>query len=445
MTELLIVGAGPAGMSAAIEAVKHSVHPIVVDNRPEPGGNIYAFLASNKRKHPERMEIFGPDYAKGGALIDAFLAYVKEGRATYHASTRLWRIEPDGGFAFDGPDGSKAGKAKHIILATGAQERPMPLPGWTLPGVMGVGAAQILMKSGGELPAGDIVIVGAGPLPLLLADQLANAGRPVKAMIEPEGASRLLSAAPHILQAAAAPKTATKGTLLLAKRFLRRTAVWRNAKSIEILGADKATGVRFKRGSMIELNAACVLIHDGIIPNLNPLRAAGLELEYSEQQKTWHVQSSDVIHVAGDGAGILGVDAAIISGKTTARRVFGADQVNSDEKAYNKQKSFRQFIDATYPPVQTAGKAKSDTVLCRCEMVRAGDVETAIDTLGADPNAIKRGLRIGMGPCQGRLCNHSLADFSSAKLKCSAREVGLPRARNPVLPVSFKTVAELEE
>lgn len=445
MTDLLIVGAGPAGMSAAIEVVKHGVHPILVDNRPEPGGNIYAFLGSNKRKHPERMKIFGPDYAKGGALIDAFLAYVKEGRVTYHASTRLWRIDPDGGYAFDGPDGSKAGKAKHIILSTGAQERPMPLPGWTLPGVMGVGAAQILMKSGGELPEGDIVIVGAGPLPLLLADQLAKAGRPVKAMIEPAGASRLLSAAPHILQAAAAPKTAIKGTLLLAKRFLRRTAVWRNAKSIEILGVDRATGVRFKRGSMIELNAACVLIHDGIIPNLNPLRAAGLALEYSEQQKTWHVQSSDVIHVAGDGAGILGVDAAIISGRTAAKRVCGANPTQRDEAAFQKQRSFRQFIDATYPPVQTAGTAQSDTVLCRCEMVRAGEVEAAIATLGADPNAIKRALRIGMGPCQGRLCNHSLADFSGAKLNCSAKEAGLPRARNPVLPVSFATVAELEE
>ncbi|SCZ74220.1 NADPH-dependent 2,4-dienoyl-CoA reductase, sulfur reductase [Epibacterium ulvae] len=445
MTDLLIVGAGPAGMSAAIEAVKYGIHPIVVDNRPEPGGNIYAFLGSNKRKHPERIKIFGPDYAKGGALIDAFLTSVEEGRITYHSSARLWRIDPDGGYAFDGPDGSRAGKAEQIILATGAQERPMPLPGWTLPGVMGVGAAQILMKSGGELPAGDIVIVGAGPLPLLLADQLAKAGRPVKAMIEPAGASRLLNAAPHILQAAAAPKTALKGTLLLAKRILRRTSVWRNAKNIEIVGADTAAGVRFMRGKTAELDAACVLIHDGIIPNLNPLRAAGLELEYSEQQKTWHVQSSDVIHVAGDGAGILGVDAAIISGRTAAKRVCRADPVNSDEKAYKKQRSFRQFIDATYPPVQTAGKAKSDTVLCRCEMIRAGAVEAAIDTLGADPNAIKRALRIGMGPCQGRLCNHSLADYSGTKLNCSAKEVGLPRARNPVLPVSFETLAELEE
>ena len=246
MTDLLIVGAGPAGMSAAVEATRHGVRPLVIDNRPEPGGNIFACLHSNRCRRANRMKIFGRDYAKGTKLLDAFLGAIANQSITYHPSTRLWRLEWDGGYAFDGPGVSRAGHAHKVLLATGTQERPMPLPGWTLPGVMGVGAAQILMKSGGDLPDGDIVIVGAGPLPLLLADQLAAANRRVRAMVEPTGACALIASARHVSGAASVPGTAFKGLVLLGKRFLRRTPVWRNATDIEITGTDHATGVRFR-------------------------------------------------------------------------------------------------------------------------------------------------------------------------------------------------------
>lgn len=445
MIELLIVGAGPAGMSAAIEAARHGKRPVVVDNRPEPGGNIYAYLGSNRTHRAGRMTIFGSDYAKGAKVLDAFLNAVDDGRIVYHPSTRLWHVDSDGGFAFEGPEGSQAGQANRILLATGAQERPMPLPGWTLPGVMGVGAAQILMKSGGDLPAGDIIVVGAGPLPLLLAEQLAVAKRPIRAMVEPAGGSALIASAPSILGAIAAPKTSIKGAVLLAKRFLRRTPVWSNAAEIRILGVERATGVRFRSGREVTLDATTVLIHDGIVPNLNPIRAAGLDLEFSEQQQTWHAIGNNVVEVAGDGAGILGVDAAIISGRAAARKICEVAASKNDEHAFRRQKAFRRFIDKAYPPVRTARTATPDTVLCRCEMIRAETVEGAIETHGSDPNAIKRALRLGMGPCQGRMCSHSLADFVALKAESTPKQVGLPRARNPIVPVSFSILADLKE
>ena len=443
MTDLLVVGAGPAGMSAAVEAAKLGKVPIVVDNRPEPGGNIYAYLDSNRQYRPDRMPVFGPDYAKGANLLDAFLDATAAKQIIYHPKTRLWRIDPDGSFACEGPAGSRSGRAKSVILATGAQERPMPLPGWTLPGVMGVGAAQILLKSGGTLPAGDIIVVGAGPLPLLVAEQLAAIGRPVKAVIEPAGASALLAAAPLLYCAGAAPKTAIKGLLLLAKRILRRTQVWRNATGIAIDGHDHATGIRFNSGRDMKIDAPNILLHDGIVPNLNPLRAAGLATEYSRQQKTWHPQQNRVIRVAGDGAGILGADAAIVSGRLAARDLFGAAAAPTDKRMIRAQVAFRRFIDRAYPPLCAATHAEPDTVLCRCEMVKTREVEEFLETHGSDPNALKRALRFGMGPCQGRMCSHSLADFASAKVKSHPDQVGLPRARNPILPVSFHTLAEL--
>ncbi|MEO1640469.1 MAG: NAD(P)/FAD-dependent oxidoreductase [Pseudomonadota bacterium] len=444
MIELLIVGAGPAGMSAALEASSLGKTPVVIDNRPEPGGNIYSFLGSNRQHRSQRMKIFGPDYAKGAKLLDAFVEAVSAEKVIYHPNTRLWRLDQDGAFAYDGPMGSRAGQAKSVVLATGAQERPMPLPGWTLPGVMGVGAAQILLKSGGELPSGDIVVVGSGPLPLLLTVQLAKAGRPVKAVVEPDGASALLSATSLAHHAVAAPKTAMKGIMLLAKRALRRTPVWRKATAISVDGDERATGIKFRSGKEFRIDAENVLLHDGIVPNLNPVRAANLTTDYSEQQKTWHAQSNDVIRLAGDGAGILGADAAVLSGRLAAREICGTTASSADLSAMAKQRSFRKFIDRAYPPVCPATNAAPDTVLCRCEMIRAHQVEQSIATHGTDPNAIKRALRVGMGPCQGRMCGHSLADFVGSKTQTTSEAVGLPRARNPILPVSFQILAELD-
>lgn len=444
MTDFLIVGAGPAGMSAAVEAARHGARPVVVDNRPEPGGNIYAFLGSNRSRRAERMKIFGPDYAKGAKLLDAFSAAASEGKVVYHPSTRLWRLDGDGVYAYDGPGGSHSGHSKKVLLATGAHERPMPLPGWTLPGVMGVGAAQILMKSGGDLPEGGVVIVGTGPLPLLFAEQLAAAKRPVLAMVEPAGSSALMASASLLLTATATLKTSAKGATLLAKRFLRRTPIWRDAADIEILGEGRATGVRFRSGKEVSIDAETVLLHDGIVPNLNPMRAAGLDFEHSEQQQTWHARPNDVIQLAGDCAGILGADAAIVSGRMAAKKACGIEDAREDRRALEKQKAFRRFIDSAYPPVRTAREAKPETELCRCEMVRARKVEAAIKTHDTDPNSIKRVLRLGMGPCQGRMCSHSLADFAGATAGTSSESVGLPRARNPILPVSFQTLSELD-
>ena len=444
MTDFLIVGAGPAGMSAAVEAAQNNLKPIVIDNRPEPGGNIYAFLGSNLRNRPDCLKTFGKDYEKGAKLLRSFNRAVADGKIDYHASTRLWRLDPDGSFAFEGNGESRTGSATNVLLATGAHERPMPLPGWTLPGVMGVGAAQILIKSGGQLPKGKTVIVGAGPLPLLLAEQLAAVGMPLSAIIEPEGASSLMKAAPKLRDAAAAPELAIKGLVLLGKRSLRRTKVYRNAQAIEIVGQDRVKGIRFSSSKDVVLEASNVLIHDGIVPNLNPLRAAGLTTEYSEQQATWHANPNDIIQLAGDSAGILGVDAAIASGRLTAKRICGVPASRKDESLLSRQRSFRRFVDTAYPPLRTAASATRDTVLCRCEMVTAGMVEDSFRTQGPDPNAIKRALRIGMGPCQGRMCSHSLADFVGSKARIASGAVGLPRARNPILPVSFENLASIE-
>lgn len=443
--DYLIVGAGPAGLSAALESVQRGFRPVVIDNRPEPGGNIFAWLGSTCRNRPRHLGIFGPDYAKGTALLEAFHKAASKDEITYHPLTRLWQLDRSGQFAFTGPQGTRTGQAARVLLATGAQERPMPVPGWTLPGVMGVGAAQILLKAGGALPDGPIVIVGAGPLPLLLAEQLRRLGRPVAGFVEPRGASNLLGSGSALLGAAKAPSTALKGMMLLARRSAGKSRIWRRATEIRIYGDGRVQGLRFATGNgQQDIQATCVLLHDGIIPNLNPMRAASLPMSYVAEQATWHCRPQGAIQIAGDASGILGADAAIITGRMAAAEAAGAAADSADLRKLKRLRSFRRFLDAAYPPVRTARGAAADTVICRCEMIRAETLRTAARSAGTDPNALKRALRVGMGPCQGRLCAHSIADLIAAESGSAPAEIGIQSIRPPILPVSFATLAEIE-
>lgn len=442
MTDLLVVGAGPAGMSAALEAVRHGRHPLVVDNRPEPGGNIYAWIARN-RDRPALLRHLGKDYANGGALVASFLQEVSNGRITYRSGSRMWRLDPEGEFAVSGPFGTLADKAHRVILATGAMERPMPVPGWTLPGVMGVGAAQLLIKGGGELPDGPIVILGAGPLPLLVADQLRRLGRQVAAFVEPAGASRLWSTPGSWPAALGAPATATKGAALLAKRVMSRMPVYRNAREIEILGDDAVAGLRFAGRIRHEISARVVLLHDGVVPNLNALLGSGLTAAFSNAQQTWHAASSARLHVAGDAGGILGAKAACLTGRMAVLAALDKDVPRDLERRLARERSFRRFIDSAFPPLQMARRAPDRTVICRCEAITAGDIRAKARFVDGDPNRLKRDLRTGMGPCQGRMCAHAIASVLAEELERSEGDVGYPRIRSPYLPVSFEALANI--
>ncbi len=445
MTKYLIVGAGPAGMSAALEATKLGITPLVVDNRPEPGGNIYAFLSSNQRKRPERLNYFGAAYRAGLPLLDAFLKEAHSGKIDYRPFTRLWHLEPNGTYSFTGPSGTKTGKAEQICIATGAQERPMPIPGWTLPGVMGVGAAQLLMKAGGDLPAGPVWIVGSGPLPLLLAEQIRLTGNKIAGFVEPEGATKTLYPSKEALGALAAPKIALKGLYYLARRKLSGIPVYKNARQIEILGDNTASGLRFNDGSQDrEVEAGLVLLHDGIVPNVNTASAAGCEMIYDRSQNTFHAVSSDNFQIAGDAAQILGAEAAELTGRIATLRAFGGPIPAKLTAQCSRHRNFRRFLDSQFPAAKLATNAPDDAIICRCEAVTAGQIRSAARALGPDANRIKTTLRAGMGPCQGRFCGHSVLDLVHGELRQPYSEVAPPKVRSPILPVTFGDIADQE-
>ena len=174
--ELAIIGAGPAGMAAAALAAELGVETTLIDEPGSPGGQIYR----GGRARPRPNSPLGPDYLAGRDLATA----LRNSRVEYRADTTLWHIDPDGTLYLESNGRSEMLTAHRILLATGAFERPVPIPGWTLPGVMTVGAAQILLKSADLVPTGRTVLAGQGPLLYLIAAQLARAGAPPIAMLE---------------------------------------------------------------------------------------------------------------------------------------------------------------------------------------------------------------------------------------------------------------------
>lgn len=160
--DLIVIGAGPAGMTAALTASSHGLRTLLLDEQPRPGGQIYRNIGAIS---PSIAAVLGPDYLHGKTLTER-LAHAN---VDTQFGSMVWDVAQDLTVSVQKNGRSFQVRAPQLIAATGAMERPSPIPGWTLPGVMNAGAAQIALKSSGAVPSGRVVLAGAGPLLLLVA------------------------------------------------------------------------------------------------------------------------------------------------------------------------------------------------------------------------------------------------------------------------------------
>ncbi|THK36730.1 FAD-dependent oxidoreductase [Ensifer sp. MPMI2T] len=458
--DLVVIGAGPAGMAAAVEASKAGVRVAVLDENPRPGGQIYREITRNR---PDERTYLGADYWKGRELANAFT----ECNADHAAKATVWSIDPA---EAPGNDRHRVGvtaagiarmiETPAVILATGAQERPMPVPGWTLPGVMTAGAAQIALKSSGLVPSGPIVLAGCGPLLYLLAGQLIDAGASNLTLLDTSQSTfrwNVLRGLPGFVLSPYLAKGL--GLLFKTRRSIR---VVTGVRSLEVLGRDRAESVRFATARGTEtIDAATVLLHQGVIPSINLASAAGCPLIWNEAQRAFEPEADAVgrtpkqgILIAGDGAGIGGAQAAEIAGRIAAVAAL-ADQgrmprdasAASIERLRQQREKFlrgRSFLDALYAPRQVfLVPADPETIVCRCEEIPAGKLREAIALGPPGPNQLKTFVRCGMGPCQGRLCASTVTEIMATERGLSPGEVGTYRLRSPVKPVRLAELAGL--
>ncbi len=453
--DLAIIGAGPAGMAAAAQAASAGLSVLLLDEQARLGGQIYRDI---ERTSEQRGRILGKDYLAGRALVDDLV----KSSITYVPQASVWQADQDGHLCYTVEGLATQTKAHRVLLATGALERPVPIPGWTLPGVMMAGAGQILLKQSG-LVAKRAVIAGSGPLIYLIAAQMVRAGNPPLALIETQTAADFWQAQHHLAGALRGWRYLIKGLGLIGE--LRRAGVkrYRGASDLQAEGQERAEALRFShRGKQQWLACETIFLHMGVVPNTQLSRAMNLDHYWSAAQHCFHPKtdgwgrsSAAAIFIAGDGAGIAGAKGAELAGRIAALRI-AADLGRLDEatmaqsatplhRELARERAARPFLDRAYPASSQVLAPDDATMVCRCEEVSAGDIRRYA-AMGCDgPNQAKAFGRAGMGPCQGRYCGLTVSMLLASVNQRSLDETGYFRIRPPIKPLTLGEIAQLDD
>jgi NADPH-dependent 2,4-dienoyl-CoA reductase/sulfur reductase-like enzyme len=447
--DAVVVGAGPAGMAAASLLAERGARTVLLDEQPAPGGQIYRGI---EQASPALRALLGPDYEHGAALAERLRASGVE----YRPGSAVWNITSER-YVWVIRNGAVSSlQTGVVLLATGAMERPVPVPGWTLPGVMGAGAVQILLKTACLRPD-SIVLAGSGPLLYLLAAQLLAAGTTILALLDTTARRNEFAALRH-LPGPAGWGVLAKGLQLKAELRAAGVAVWRRVSDLRIEGKTAAEAIHFTAsGQQQRIATTLVALHEGVIPAQQITRALGCAHQWSDAQRCfrpvldeWGNTSLPGILVAGDAAGIAGARAAAPAGRLAAAealrqlgRLSAAardDLAAPDRRAHAKHLKARAFLDTLYPPPAAILRPADDVVVCRCEEVTAGQLRAVARQGCQGPNQAKSFLRAGMGPCQGRLCGPVVSEILAETLGRRMDDIGYYRIRPPLKPV---TVGEL--
>jgi thioredoxin reductase/bacterioferritin-associated ferredoxin len=443
--DVAVIGAGPAGLTAAATCARAGVSTVLFDEQAAPGGQIYRAVT----RSPIDPVILGKSYQRGAEIVETFLA----SGAQYVAGATVWSLTRERELAVSVHGQSRLTRARRVIVCTGALERPMPMPGWTLPGVMTVGAAQGLLKASGIVASGRVVFAGSGPLLWLAAWQYLSAGARIEAILETTPRENRARALPHLLPFVFSGYL--REGLALMRSVKRNVRVIVGVTSISLLGSDRVNEIVYTRGGAeSRLAADLVFVHHGVTPNVNLAMSAGIEHQWDDLQRCWAPvldddgnTSLEGIAIAGDGAGTAGARAAEFRGTLAALAALRALGARAEEGAERQARGGlahamrgRAFIDALYAPAKPFRVPTGDTIVCRCEEVTARQITDTVALGCPGPNQMKSFLRCGMGPCQGRLCGLTVTELIAEARGLPPRDIGYYRLRPPVKPV---TVAEL--
>jgi NADPH-dependent 2,4-dienoyl-CoA reductase/sulfur reductase-like enzyme len=447
---LVVLGAGPAGVAAAHAAVAARVPVTLVDLSARPGGQYH-------RREPAAFSAEDP-----GALhhdLDAFQADVarleRSTRFTHVGGAGVWGVQrlPDGGvrIATDRPD-LPTFDADAVILATGANERVIPFPGWDLPGVLTIGGAQALLKGPGMRPGRAVVVSGAGPLLLPVAAALARVRTRLVAVADANDPRRWLTGSPRGLP----PRKVREGAEYLAALARRGVRLRTRTAAIAARGDGRVEEVVLARlardwtpigGSERTVPADALATSHGFVPDIALAVALGCRIDTTDAT-TPHVavdaqQATSVAGVwaAGEVTGIGGADVAAheggLAGLAAARALDGQVADRDLERAIARRRADAAFL-RTLDRVLSVGSGWTswltpDTILCRCEEVSVGTVDEAIARREADDlRSIKLTTRCGMGHCQARMCGANVAALLTARTGRPPADAGA-LDRRPVL------------
>ena len=458
--DLAVIGAGPAGLSAALAARAAGLEVLVIDENDQPGGQI--FRQPPKAFRIEDRSRLGRDFERGRQLLDAVAA----ADIRIENNTIVWNIGP-GHLACCRGDRAWEVESGAIVIATGAYDRPVPLPGWTLPGVFTSGGVQALLKSQRVLAGRRVLLTGTGPLNLVLANQLAEAGATVVAVLElaDPGLTELM---PMLL----GPwSLLSDGISYVTQLMRRKIPLMRGWTLIEARGTDQVTAAvigkvdrdwRLIKGSERELEVDTICLGYGIVPSTELSRLIGCAHRYDARLGGWipehdpyRESSIPKVFVAGDGSGVGGSLVAMeqgrVAGLRAAMRLGKINETAFNEKAaaslrrLRRLGRFRAVLDGlSAPRPGLFERMTDDTLICRCEEVSLGDCRQAVKEGAVSLMELKPRLRAGMGMCQARICGPTLIEVLGG-LTGQAPDTIMPFSqRPPVKPIPLAALLDQE-
>ena len=452
---LVIIGGGPGGLSAAIAAANVGVKVLVIDENLQPGGQIYRQLpATFQAMNPAKL---GVDYVDGRSLLKK--VHDLSDAITIWNDALVWSVFESNQLAVARGSELVLLDAKAIVVATGAYERPLPVPGWTLPGAMTAGGAQLLLKSQRVRPGRRVLLAGSGPLQLVVANQMLDAGMDVVAVAESNtttGAWRFLPDLMH-----------QPGLMVRGLKYIYRL----KRAGVQILQSHVLQGLQgnqeVEQAFLAKVDSRCrpisgeakrfdvdtVCIGYGLIPTTWVTSMLGCTHYYDPIIGGWIPQFNQNmqtdqpgVFVAGDGAGIAGVLVAKMEG--TLAGLYAAVHTGSisEDKALQAARpvrtklagmgKFRRAMDRMYriyPDLYA--NITDDTIVCRCEGITAGEIRKAIRQGTVNLNDIKKRTRSGMGYCQGTNCLPTIAAILVREFGARPEEIPMMTTRPPARPI----------
>ncbi len=457
--DVVIIGGGPAGMSAASILAEHSVKTLLIDENGRLGGQLWrgstqpAGTSGIMNPSNDRIDLSTTTGYRNGSLL-------------IHSSACVLGIFPDKSILLSTKtDGIKEIKAQNILFATGAREKVRPFKGWTLPEVMTVGGAQLLLKNYHVLAASEMLVSGTGPLIYLLSGDVLSRGGRISALLDRSsfmgvlGVTRLMRGQlSKFGQGLSSFSSMLKGKVL--PRY-RTQIVKAESKGglIEATTRKILPDGTIINGSSQRYKTQMIAVTNGFVGNVELAQVGGCNLDYSLDKGGWFVTvdssmqtSVDGMYAAGELTGVAGGSKAMVEGQLAALSILHQSERISTDDFENKQKPllvnraryqrFGAYLNRQWAiPGKEWDTVDDDTMICRCEDITLGKLRSWIKAGFTSPSVLKNATRCTMGNCQGRTCGPLIYDILAAYAPAEHRAPFSTRI--PVKPVPLGDLAQM--
>lgn len=461
--DLVVVGAGPAGISAAMEAAGMGASVLVLDEYSQPGGQYFRQPAPGLALAPNAYLLH--DGEEGMQMVEV----AKKAGVKFLSNTLVWGIFDDGTISTYSDGKCDVIKPSKLILACGAHERPVAFPGWTTPGVITAGAAQTLIKGQGVLPGHRILMVGTGPLQIAVAAQLVQAGGHLVGVLEGSKAGGLFGSGHRFWG-----QWGRLGEGIQYYRILRSAKVplMFGRTVVRAYGEDSLTGVVTAEidgnwhpvpGTESEIEVDTLCLGFGLVPSTKLARLAGCKIVY-DPSRGGHVPVLDDtmqtsrpgVFVAGEGAGVAGAKAAELQGRiagiSAALQLGKGDpqaakkRIEGARKGLKSEMQFAKSLNEMFTPKSgVLDLITDDTIICRCEEITAGQLRNNRPEWMSKMDVVRTVNRVGMGTCQGTICESLVAQLLAKETGGEIGDVGSYHIRPPMKPITVGALADMAE